>query len=513
MPAMNGARRASKRRLCRLLGCVVALVALSAMAVPSVAAAMKPKPPKLRYTYVALGDSLAFGFSEHGFNENFPAENPAAFEHGYANDYLNLVNAQNKDSVQLVNDGCPGETTESLIGDNPALLAEINHEVRRVVHEPVTGEAPCEYHYKDTFALHHEYGGTKSQLESVIETIKVERAAHTPVKMISLDIGANDELHTVAKAEKQAEKEIVEKVTAIVEAYAKKKVEEKVKQIAKEEVEAYVIEQVVPQAYEETGGVEPEFAERVEQLAYEYSEAHAKKLEDRGISDAIAYELAHGAELYAEGKKIGEEFAATYEAEHGLELLEEGESITLAIVKADTPALFEQIDTNVIGILAAIHHAGYHGRVIFEGTYDAYGRVKGVTKFAAKLIPGENHQTELYSGFNKGVAELAALEQATLKPPAVQQEKVCYSDAETLFNPASVNETLAEEELEEERMATWTNMANFTEFEYAPGKKLKFDEKVEVAPGIVLHADGPDIHATSLGYEKMAEQMNSTCAF
>lgn len=493
MDAMNGARRASTRRLGRLLGCAVALVGVAAMAVPSLAAA-KVKPPRIKSTYVALGDSLAFGYSQQLFNENYPAEAPAAFEHGYANDYLNLVNAAHRGTVQLVNDGCPGETTESLIGDNPALLAEINSLVKGKVVTPVTGEAPCEYHRVDHLPLHHEYSKEgepeKSQLESVVETINAEAAAGTPVKVISLDIGANDELHAVAKDEAKAKEEIEAKVAAIVTPEAEQKVKEKVEKIAAEEVEAYVIEQVYLQAYEETGGVEPAFKERIEALAYEYSVNNAKRLEQLGLEDALKYALAHHAELEAEGERIGEELGEQYAAEHGLELLEEGEAIGLELIRNGLPTVYGQINSNIIGIYAELRHAGFRGKLIFEGAYDPYGRVEGVTKELGKFVPGENHQTELEPGFNDAAALLANLEQETWKRPAVKVH-VCYSDAELLFNVALGNETPAAEKLEEKQLAEWTNMANFTTFD---GK-----------------ANGPDIHATPTGYEKMADQMFSTC--
>src|SRR5579862_4539760 len=155
MQAMNGFSRVGVRRDFRLLGCVAALLALAAMAMPSLAAAMKPS--KVNSTYVALGDSLAFGFSEHEFNESLPGENPANFEAGYPNDYVNLINAGSYDKTKLVNYGCPGETTESLIGDNPTVLGAINHALRHTISEPVTGEAPCAYRYADGLPLHEEY--------------------------------------------------------------------------------------------------------------------------------------------------------------------------------------------------------------------------------------------------------------------------------------------------------------------------------------------------------------------
>lgn len=489
MHAMNGSRGFGIPRCLRITGCLAALVALAAMTVPSIAAAnVKIKPVK--NTYVALGDSLAFGYSQHALNENLPTgDSPTAFENGYASDYFNLINKGGR--TQLINDGCPGETTESLIGDNPALLSTMNAESGYRVSEPITGEAPCAYHYEDGLGLHHEYGGSKSQLESVLETISVEQAAGTPVKMISLDIGANDELHTVAKAEKEAAAR----------------------------VETFVVNEVVGQALAETGGHEPEFRARIAELAGEYVE------------------------------------------NHGLELEQKGEAYALEIIQNDLPAEYEQIDTNVIGILNAIHDAGYHGKVIFEGTYDPYGRVEGVTKIAGVIQPGANNQTELEPGFNAAAAQLVSLEQATLTKKRAQV-KLCYSNAEALFNPASVSETLANEQLEEERLAKWTNMGNFSvttipdEATLTAGSKeitaivvpefLSAGDKIS-GPGIpsgtkvvsvnngagtamlskaievsltsgtypiaIEKSNGPDIHATKEGYEQMAAQMHSTCSF
>src|SRR5271156_6481086 len=133
MQAMNGSGGLTFPRVRSLLGCVVALLALSAVTLPSIASAKKAS--KVTGTYVALGDSLAFGFSEHQFNESLPTENPAAFEHGYPNEYLKLINEGFK-QAQLVNFGCPGETSESLIGNNPTLLAAINAGLKGMISEP-----------------------------------------------------------------------------------------------------------------------------------------------------------------------------------------------------------------------------------------------------------------------------------------------------------------------------------------------------------------------------------------
>jgi hypothetical protein len=348
------------------------------------------------------------------------------------------------------------------------------------VSEPITGEAPCAYHTADHLPLHNEYGGSKSQLEAVLETIATDKAAGKPVKMISLDIGANDELHTVAKAEKEAKQQIEEKVGQTV----KVEVFNHVQAVAKEEVEAFVVGKVVGQAAEETGGEEPAFRERIAVLAGEYFASHATELAELGATDAGTYAATHVKELEELGAKLGAEYAAA----HAAELKKEGEAIALKLITEGLPAEYAQIDTNIIGMLTAIHDTGYTGRVIFVGTYDPYGRVGGISKEHKELEPG----------FNAAAAELISLEKATLTKKALKV-KVCYSNSEALFNPASVSDTLANEELEEEHLATWTNMANFTVFE----------GKTYGQPG----ADGPDIHAKPVGYEKMAEQMNELCGF
>ncbi len=505
MKAMYGSSRFGVGHCSRLLGCVAALAALSAMATPSIAAA---KTPKINKTYVALGDSLAFGYSQQGFNENLPTENPAAFEKGYANDYLGRLNEGSQKLFQLVDYGCPGETTESLIGDNPTFIKELNEKAKKAVAEPITGEAPCAYHYQDGFPLHNEYGG-KSQLEAVLATINEERAAGKRVKVISLDIGANDELHEVAKAEKEAETQIAAKVAKIVTPEAEAEVGAKVEQIVKEEVEAYVVEQVIPQALGESGGIPPAFEEDIAKDAGEYFATHAAALESLGFRYLGEYFVAHAKELNEEGEKIGEELGAAYAAAHAAELHAEGETIALGLIKAALPAVYAQIDTNVVGILIAIRDDRYKGKIIFEGTYDPYGRVKYVSK----------EHDELEPGFNAAAAELVGLEEGTFATNP-KLANVCYSDPETLFNPALAipdkesydSGELALVEKEEEDLADWTNMANFNTFEYAVGKVLHYGEKVKVG-ALTLSADGPDIHATTTGYEEMAKQMGETCPF
>jgi lysophospholipase L1-like esterase len=471
MQAMNGSGALGIRRLVRLLGCVAALVALSAMAVPSIAAARKAR--RVKETYLALGDSLAFGYSQQLFNENEKTgESPTAFEHGYANDYLNLVNG--KGQIQLVNDGCPGETSASLIGNGPLLTAI------QASNPAVSGEAPCAYHYTDGLPLHNEYGAGKSQLESAVETVESEAVAGKPVKAITLDIGANDQLHLVAKIEAEVKERQTKKVIGIATVEAEQAVAKHVETIALKEIEEFVIGKAEEQAYGETGGPGvvglEAFEEAVGKDAAEYQAKHAAELAGMLIPDEETYAATHGAELAAEGKADGEYFAYVYETTHAAELTQEGNEVAKAEIEADAPGLFRQIVINAGATIATLKQAGFKGKLMFVGTYNTYGNDYGT----GELLPGSNAL----------LAALSAAEKAAFKKgPA----KACFVDEQTLFNTES-------QPSEAEHMSgagnftnSWTNMGNFTEFD---GKK-----------------NGPDIHATPLGYEKMAEYIHSNCKF
>jgi lysophospholipase L1-like esterase len=123
-----------------------------------------PAPPQL--SYLALGDSLAFGYSEARFKELEPEENPADYDTGYVNDFGSVLKLFDP-GLQIVNDGCPGETTESFI------------------------KGPCEYQL--AYPLHHPYSGgpASSQLSDALAYLGAHPGTVSP---ITLDIGANDVL-------------------------------------------------------------------------------------------------------------------------------------------------------------------------------------------------------------------------------------------------------------------------------------------------------------------------------
>ncbi len=147
------------RSLLLLLSLLLALVPLSA----SRATAASPptfNPPK--QFYLALGDSLAFGFQLDKYLAEFPNVDPATFNTGYVDDFAAKL-ATVHPSIQTVNYGCPGATTATFIS--------------------VEG---CSTY---PFRLHTSFSGT--QLDAAVSFIN---AHPNQVNPITIDIGANDVL-------------------------------------------------------------------------------------------------------------------------------------------------------------------------------------------------------------------------------------------------------------------------------------------------------------------------------
>src|SRR5919204_5734862 len=117
--AMITARARWRIRRIRI-ACLVATLCAAVGAVPQAHAAPAPKynPPKS--VYLALGDSLAFGYQQAKFNANFPAEDPDVYDTGYVDDFA--AELRSIDSrIRTVNLACPGETTDSLLGREPCI--------------------------------------------------------------------------------------------------------------------------------------------------------------------------------------------------------------------------------------------------------------------------------------------------------------------------------------------------------------------------------------------------------
>ncbi len=194
----KGVRRISITAVCLAALALCALGASAASAVP------------ITKTYLALGDSFAFGYSQAAYVSGVGSGDPATatdFNEGYVNDYFKKYNNSNFHEVQLTNDGCPGETTASFIGNGyvGSLLSGSYG---------ATTEAPCAYQeiWNATHTngqggpLHNPYVG-ESQLENAVNTIEVEQTAGKPVTTITLDVGFNDVLRQIAECEKAVAEE------------------------------------------------------------------------------------------------------------------------------------------------------------------------------------------------------------------------------------------------------------------------------------------------------------------
>jgi lysophospholipase L1-like esterase len=171
----------------RLIGCCMAAVLVITGALAATASAKKTET-----NYIALGDSLAFGYTQQKFEENFPTENPEAFEEGYATllgKKLHKLEKEAGNKLSTINLGCPGETSDGLIGHNEAFGGGSSEEFN-----------PCAYHNVTGFPLHFEHGSS-SQLEAAFGIVSANPSA---TKVVTINIGANDELKIVGLCENPA---------------------------------------------------------------------------------------------------------------------------------------------------------------------------------------------------------------------------------------------------------------------------------------------------------------------
>jgi lysophospholipase L1-like esterase len=189
MPAMNGLDVSFRKG--RLIGCCMAVaLVIAALFASSASAAKAPLNPT---NYTALGDSLAFGYTAEKFNNNYPAEPPSAFEGGYTNilaKKLAGIEKREGNQLSLLNLGCPGEVSDGLIGENPAIGGG----------QQANGKSdsePCAYN--NSFKLHFEFGPI-SQLEAAIGIVTTPGTYGT-TKLVTLNIGSNDELAVVKACE------------------------------------------------------------------------------------------------------------------------------------------------------------------------------------------------------------------------------------------------------------------------------------------------------------------------
>jgi lysophospholipase L1-like esterase len=193
----------------RLIGCCMALVfALAAMVFAPAGASAAGAAPETT-TYLALGDSISFGYSEERFNLHYPTESPSYFDEGFTNAFAKDLSKSSEigKSIRLVNDACPGETSNGLIGENTELGGEASTESYAEIEAPggyqgIGDWHPCKYTFQTHLPLHNGgyFEGAKevSQLEEALSSIASKTS---PVKAITLNIGSNDELAGITKCE------------------------------------------------------------------------------------------------------------------------------------------------------------------------------------------------------------------------------------------------------------------------------------------------------------------------
>ena len=143
----------------------------------------------LQGSYLALGDSIAFGYVPLQALPTYPStswyDDPAHFR-SYANDVANALH------LKLVNASCPGETSASMI-------------------DPRAPSNRCENFmghgggYRSFWPLHVHYTG--SQLGFAVNYLR----SHPQTQLVTIDIGANDlrlcQLTTRAQCSSAAERE------------------------------------------------------------------------------------------------------------------------------------------------------------------------------------------------------------------------------------------------------------------------------------------------------------------
>ena len=150
----------------RYVGVVSAIAAVLAIALPSAASAAGRLPVTPGSGYLALGDSVTFGYEESTVVPT-PNYHKASNFYGYPEQLAPQLR------WQVANAACPGETSSSLI--NPR--AESNG------CENTLGKGVG---YRTAFPLHVRYTG--SQLAYAVSYLK----RHRNVGLVSLMIGAND---------------------------------------------------------------------------------------------------------------------------------------------------------------------------------------------------------------------------------------------------------------------------------------------------------------------------------
>jgi lysophospholipase L1-like esterase len=158
----------SRRLITSVAIVLLTLTGLALQASPVKAAGPITSPPK-QY-YLSLGDSLAYGFQQAKLNAELAkgTVDASTFNTGYTDAFGRMLKAINP-SLQVVNLGCPGETTSSFL----------------------TG---CAFSAQEHLPLHVAYTG--SQLAAAVAFLKAHPGQVSP---ITISIGANDVVHVATQ--------------------------------------------------------------------------------------------------------------------------------------------------------------------------------------------------------------------------------------------------------------------------------------------------------------------------
>ena len=155
------------RSLIRRAAVVTTAAAVVAGLTPALSASAKPLTGSAKNgTYLALGDSVAFGYVP---SEAVPAPNYRS-AHSFVSYPEDVARALH---VRVWNAACPGETTASML-------------------KPAAPSNGCENSpgspvgYRTQFPLHVQYQGT--QMEYALKYL----SAHRDTQLVTIDIGAND---------------------------------------------------------------------------------------------------------------------------------------------------------------------------------------------------------------------------------------------------------------------------------------------------------------------------------
>ncbi len=143
----------------RLFAIVAAIAGLLVGTASVSASSVLFNPPK--QFYLALGDSLAYGFQEAKFLSELPIVDASTFNTGYVDDFAANLNTVSP-GIQTINFGCPGETTASYF-------------------------VSCGWKAVGHLPLHNDYSG--SQEAAALAFLHAHPGQVSP---ITLDNGAND---------------------------------------------------------------------------------------------------------------------------------------------------------------------------------------------------------------------------------------------------------------------------------------------------------------------------------